>query len=117
MPSNPLVSIALCTYNGAGFLAKQLDSLLSQSYETIEVIAVDDCSTDSTWDILQAYARKDNRLQTHKNDYNIGHTRNFEKAIALCKGDYIALSDQDDIWVGDKIKILMEDLHQEQQLL
>lgn len=108
MCSNPLVSIALCTYNGAGFLAKQLDSLLFQSYKAIEIIAVDDCSTDNTWDILQVYARKDSRLQPYKNDHNIGHTRNFEKAITLCKGDYIALSDQDDIWVEDKIKILME---------
>jgi glycosyltransferase involved in cell wall biosynthesis len=108
MPVNPLVSIALCTYNGERFLSQQLDSLLSQSYNRIEIIAIDDCSTDDTWNILQDYKAKDNRLQPYKNEHNLGHTLNFEKAIVLCKGEYIALSDQDDIWETDKIKYLIE---------
>ncbi|MDB5154493.1 MAG: glycosyl transferase, partial [Mucilaginibacter sp.] len=106
----PLVSIALCTYNGEKFLKKQLDSILSQDYNNIEIIAVDDCSGDSTWDILQAYSRLDNRLKPHKNDQNIGYIRNFEKAISLCGGDFIALADQDDIWKKDKIKISVKSI-------
>jgi glycosyltransferase involved in cell wall biosynthesis len=102
---HPLVSIALCTYNGEKFLKKQLDSILSQDYNNIEIIAVDDCSGDNTWDILQAYSRLDNRLKPYKNNQNIGYVRNFEKAISLCTGDFIALADQDDIWKKDKIKI------------
>lgn len=107
---NPLVSIALCTYNGERFLSKQLDSLLAQSYNNIEVLAVDDCSTDNTWDILLEYADKDERVKPHKNEYNLGHTLNFEKAVGLCKGEYIALSDQDDIWETDKIANLIENV-------
>ncbi len=108
---NPLVSIALCTYNGERFLSQQLDSLLAQSsYKDIEIIAVDDCSTDNTWSILQEYAGKDERLVPYKNENNLGHTLNFEKAISLCKGEYIALSDQDDIWETDKIASLMENV-------
>ena len=110
MTVNPLVSIALCTYNGEKFLAKQLDSLLSQQYENIEIIAVDDCSTDTSWDILQTYARMDTRLHIYKNEYNLGHTCNFEKAIKLCTGNYIALADQDDIWEQDKIQILVQSI-------
>lgn len=103
-----LVSIALCTYNGENFLVKQLESLLSQSYKNIEIIAVDDCSGDNTWDILRDYAARDNRLFISQNAKNIGYTRNFEKAIKLCKGSFIALADQDDIWEISKITILME---------
>ncbi|MBS1521298.1 MAG: glycosyltransferase [Bacteroidetes bacterium] len=105
---NPLVSIALCTYNGERFLSKQLDSLLSQSYNNIEIIVTDDCSTDNTWGILQDYADKDARLKRYKNEHNLGHTLNFEKAIRLCKGEYIALCDQDDVWETDKTSSLME---------
>src|SRR5258708_21679294 len=108
MIMNPLVSIALCTYNGEKFLVKQLDSLLSQEYTNIEIIAVDDCSSDSTWNILSDYARKDKRLRTYQNDKNIGYASNFERAIKLCNGDYIALADQDDIWEKRKIKIMIE---------
>jgi glycosyltransferase involved in cell wall biosynthesis len=105
-----LVSIALCTYNGERFLPKQLDSLLRQSYKYIEIIAVDDCSTDNTWEILKDYAVKDERLKPYKNERNLGHTLNFEKAISLCSGEYIALSDQDDIWKTDKIASMMENV-------
>ncbi|MDB5025773.1 MAG: glycosyl transferase family 2 [Mucilaginibacter sp.] len=107
---NPIVSIALCTYNGDKFLAKQLDSLLTQEYANIEIIAVDDCSADDTWNILRDYARKDKRLQLYQNDQNIGYTRNFERAINLCNGEYIALADQDDIWEKSKIKIMVESI-------
>jgi glycosyltransferase involved in cell wall biosynthesis len=103
-----LVSIALCTYNGGKFLSRQLDTLLAQSYENIEIIAVDDRSADNTWDILKEYAGKDKRLKIYCNDKNLGHTCNFEKAIKLCTGDYVALCDQDDVWETDKIKALME---------
>jgi len=104
---NPLVSIALCTYNGEKFLVKQLDSLLSQEYTNIQIMAVDDCSNDNTWNILSNYAQKDKRLQIYQNDQNIGYARNFERAITLCSGDYIALADQDDIWDNDKIKVMI----------
>lgn len=103
----PLVSIALCTYNGKEFLAAQLDSLLLQDYGNIEIVAVDDCSADGTWDILREYAANDHRLKTHRNKHNLGHSLNFERAISLCTGDYIALSDQDDLWEPGKITRLM----------
>jgi glycosyltransferase involved in cell wall biosynthesis len=104
----PLVSIAICTYNGERFLQKQIDSLLAQDYSNIEVIAVDDRSGDNTWDMLQECAQKDRRLRVYQNEKNLGYARNFEKAITLCKGDFIALSDQDDIWQSNKIRTLMD---------
>jgi len=108
MPSHtPLVSIALCTYNGQRFLSRQLDTLISQDYPNIEIIVVDDCSTDKSCDILERYARRDQRIKLFRNDKNIGYVRNFERAIKLCNGDLIALSDQDDLWEPTKLSVMV----------
>jgi glycosyltransferase involved in cell wall biosynthesis len=103
---DPLISIALCTFNGAGHLREQLDSLLSQSHRNVEIVAVDDCSSDATVTILQDYQRRDARLRVMVNASNLGFKRNFAFAIAQCRGDFIAPSDQDDIWYPDKLRDL-----------
>ncbi len=102
----PLVSVVLCTYNGERFLKGQLDSLVNQSYTSIEIIVVDDCSTDSSLCILADYQERYTHIRLHQNPTNIGYARNFEKAIKLCEGEYIALCDQDDVWDPDKISYL-----------
>jgi len=104
MNDKALVSIALCTYNGGAYLREQLDSIVNQSYSPIELIAVDDCSTDNTLDILKEYAAKYPFIKVFVNPENLGYIRNFEKALQLCNGDFIALSDQDDIWDLKKIE-------------
>lgn len=109
MGEQPLVSIALATYNGQNYLKEQLESIYSQSYKNIEVVAVDDCSSDETLTILQEYAEKKG-FRFYQNENNLGYVKNFERAISLCKGDYIALSDQDDIWLENKIEKLLENI-------
>ncbi len=106
----PLVSIAVCTYNGEKFLIEQLDSLLGQSYRHIEVIVVDDCSKDDTFSILKQYKEKNSNFKAYQNDQNLGYIKNFEKAISLCNGDYIALCDQDDIWDHSKIELQLDSI-------
>ena len=101
----PQVSIALCTYNGAKFLEQQLDTLVNQTYKNIEIVVVDDCSTDGTLVILNKYAIQYPQFQVYQNKNNLGFTRNFEKVVNLCKGDLIALCDQDDIWHPQKIEL------------
>lgn len=103
---NPLISIAMATYNGEKFLKKQLDSIYTQTYTNIEVVVTDDCSTDRTVDILKEY-QENHGLKYYVNDQNLGFVKNFEKAISLCRGEYITLSDQDDIWLPIKIKELI----------
>ncbi|GGH23632.1 glycosyltransferase family 2 protein [Mucilaginibacter phyllosphaerae] len=103
-----LVSVALCTYNGEKYLAQQLDSILSQTYANLEVIIVDDCSTDGTFALAQQFAAKDSRIRCIRNTDNIGFNKNFEKAIQLAQGDFIAISDQDDIWEPQKIQVLVD---------
>lgn len=97
------ISVALCTFNGEKFLPEQIDSILNQTLKVDEIVVCDDCSTDSTWSILEGYKKNNPEIfQIYKNEVNIRSNRNFEKTIALCTGDYIFLSDQDDIWRNDK---------------
>ncbi|MEH6307015.1 glycosyltransferase family 2 protein [Olivibacter sp. CPCC 100613] len=110
MKDYPLISIALCTYNGEEFLEKQINSICCQSYSNLEIIIVDDNSSDGTWDILQTMSNNRSNIKIHKNNSNIGFIKNFEKALRLCTGDYIAMSDQDDIWNPNKIEVLMEQI-------
>ena len=102
-----LVSIAVCTCNGERFLKEQLNSLVNQDYPNLEIIIVDDKSTDNTLNILNAFSSQYSNIKVYGNEMNLGYKKNFEKAIQLCKGDYIALSDQDDIWELDKISKLV----------
>ena len=106
---NALISIAMATYNGSKYMKEQLDSIYAQTYKNFEVIVVDDLSTDETVQILEQYKRKYG-LTYFVNDKNMGVTKNFEKAISLCKGEYIALVDQDDIWLPEKIEVLYENI-------
>ncbi len=105
-----LVSIAMTTYNGEKYLREQLDSIFNQTYANIEIIVCDDKSSDETVRILQEYAEKF-RLQYYVNEKNLGYVKNFEKAISLCQGDYIALADQDDVWLSDKIELLLKNIN------
>ncbi|HAL82173.1 MAG TPA: glycosyltransferase family 2 protein [Mucilaginibacter sp.] len=105
MTQSPLVSVALCTFNGAEFLAEQLDTLVGQTYRPIEIIVVDDCSTDETFAILEAYAAKNPQFKLYRNESNLGFTANFERAATYCTGELIALCDQDDLWAPQKIEL------------
>ena len=104
----PLVSIVLATYNGEKYLSQQLDSLLQQTYPNIEIVAIDDGSTDDTINILENYAGNYSNLQVFENKVNLGFIKNFEKGCNLSNGDFIALCDQDDTWHADKIKKMVE---------
>ena len=106
----PKISIAMCTFNGQRFLVEQLDSILNQSYKNIELIIVDDLSTDGTLALLDEYALRDKRVRVIRNSQNIGFVRNFDKAIRECSGEFIALSDQDDIWFPEKIESLYREI-------
>ena len=101
-----MISIAMATYNGAKYLREQIDSILSQTIRDFELIVCDDCSTDETWKILEDYKDRDLRVKLYSNQHNIGFIKNFEKAIGLCSGEYIALSDQDDVWLPNHLEVL-----------
>ncbi len=101
-----MISVAMATYNGEKYLREQLDSILCQTITDFELVICDDKSTDSTIDILSEYAMQDKRIRYYVNPVNIGFKRNFENVIQKCKGEYIALCDQDDIWHSEHIEKL-----------
>lgn len=105
---HPLISVALCTFNGENFLAEQLDSLLAQDYPSLEFVIADDSSSDRTWELICAYAARDPRIRAYRSDVNLGLVRNFERVLGLCRGAYIAPCDQDDIWAPHKLSVLHE---------
>lgn len=103
------ISVAMCTYNGEEFLNEQIDSILNQSMQVNEIVVCDDGSTDKTIKILNEYlALNPDLFKIYINEVNLRSVKNFEKAINLCTGDIIFLSDQDDIWVKEKVESYME---------
>lgn len=105
----PLISIVLCTYNGEKYIEEQLNSLKNQTYKNIEIIVSDDCSTDSTIAILKNNL-SDKRIKIFEQIENIGYIKNFEWAVSKTSGNFIAFSDQDDIWQANKIEILYNNI-------
>ena len=104
----PSVSVVMCTYNGAPYIPEQLDSILRQTYPIKEIIIQDDQSTDSTMEVLRAYAEKDERIRVYAVDERRGINHNFITAIDKARGDLIAWSDQDDVWLPDKVEKLVD---------
>src|ERR1700688_2975817 len=104
MTDTKRLSIAMCTCNGVAYLRQQLDSIAGQSRLPNELVVCDDHSTDSSVPIIEQYATTVAfPVRLHVNGQRLGVTKNFEKAISLCKGDLIALADQDDVWFAEKL--------------
>jgi rhamnosyltransferase len=103
------VQILMPVHNGQRFLARQLESILAQSYERWRLIAFDDGSTDESWGILESFARSDARIATIRGGRTIGIVLAIrELARAVPKQTlYAAFSDQDDVWYRDKLSIVM----------
>lgn len=102
------ISVALCTYNGEKFIEQQLDSILNQTISVDEIIICDDCSKDNTVALINKYVLKNPELfKLYINEVNLKSNANFEKAIQLASGDFIFLSDQDDIWRNDKVEKIL----------
>lgn len=105
MTCNPTIAVIMATYNGQKYISKQIDSILAQTYSNIVIYIRDDCSNDDTMDILAYYKSKySDKIILNQNKQNLGFVRNFELLLSEVDYDYIALSDQDDIWKPDKLE-------------
>lgn len=103
-----MISVCMATYNGAGYLRDQVESILAQLGPADELVVCDDGSSDQTIATLLGY--DDPRIRIHENPTRLGHVRNFELAMSLARGDYIFLSDQDDVWVPGRVRNMMDAL-------
>jgi glycosyltransferase involved in cell wall biosynthesis len=97
----PKVSVGLVVYNGEHYLREAMDSLLAQTFTDFELIISDNASTDSTPQICQEYAAKDQRIRYYRNNQNVGIPRNFNRVIELARGEYFKLAAHDDICQPD----------------
>ena len=102
---DPLVSVILPNFNSDQFIDQAIDSVLSQTYNNLELIIVDDCSNDKSIKIIKAYLRQDPRvhlLQLETNSGGPATPRN--NGILKAQGQYIAFIDSDDVWFSSKLK-------------
>ena len=106
------VDVILPTYNGEKFLREQIDSILSQTYRDIRLIISDDCSKDSTPEILKEYEKKDNRIEVYLQKKNLGVVKNIEFLLQKVDNPLYMLCDQDDVWLPMKIEKSVETLKQ-----
>lgn len=110
-------SVAICTYNGEKYVQSQIESILNQTEPVYEIIICDDGSTDNTISILTNIAKSDKRIKIIINEKNLGYIKNFEKALNLCQGDWIFLSDQDDLWDTKKVEIYKHAIETNKEIL
>lgn len=106
-----MISVAMTTYNGEAFVGKQLESICNQSMPVDEIIICDDGSIDCTVEIIRYYMDNNPNIKLYINEKNLGYRENFKKALSLCQGEYIFLSDQDDIWMKDKVSEVIHKMH------
>lgn len=106
------VSVALASYNGEAYIAAQLDSILENLSEADEIVVSDDGSTDKTREIVSQYQQKEKRIRLIEGPCQ-GIIANFEHAMKACRGAYIFLSDQDDVWLPNKVKSVLETFEKE----
>lgn len=102
------ISVCMATYNGEKYIKEQIDSILSQLNENDELIISDDFSFDTTLKIISEI--KDRRIKSIVNKKNEGFVSNFEKALEIASGDVIFLSDQDDVWMPNKVELMLREL-------
>lgn len=107
---SPLVSVLICAYNAEKFISECLDSVIKQTYSNLEVLLVDDGSTDNTADILSHYFSKDSRFRIITNSHNLGLISSLNIGLKEVRGKYIARIDADDIadphWINTLVKEL-----------
>jgi len=103
------VSVALAAYNGAKYIKEQIDSILSQLGKEDELVVSCDKSTDDTKAILETIESNDKRLKVFSNPYTAGVVNNFQNAVEHTTGDIVFFSDQDDVWMPNKIERVLKE--------
>ncbi len=104
MIQQTLVSIITPNYNCKNFIAQTIKSVLSQTYTNWEMLIVDDCSTDGSYEVALEYVSSDKRIKVIRNEKNSGAVVSRNKAIEISNGEFIAFLDSDDLWEPEKLE-------------
>lgn len=124
--TRPSVSVALCTHNGATFLGDQVASIFNQTVLPVQIVLSDDASSDGTIELFNHALEREKISRPEvgaitililHNEVALGVTKNFEQAISHCTGDLVALSDQDDVWVAQRLERMVEEFEKDSDLL
>lgn len=99
-----MISVIMSVYNAEKYLEKAIESILTQSYDNLEFIIINDKSNDNSADIISKYADQDQRIKYIENERNQGLTYSLNKGLELAKGEYIARMDADDISTSDRLE-------------
>lgn len=94
---NSLISIVIPVFNREKYIVESIYSALSQSYANVEVVVVDNCSTDNTWEVINEIAAKDNRVKVFRNQSNLGPVLNWEQCLLNAKGEFLKILWSDDL--------------------
>lgn len=101
--NQPQVSIIMSIYNGEAYVSQAIESILNQTLTELELIIIDDGSTDDTWEIISKYARQDSRVVPIRNEQNVGTSGALNKGLALARGTYITRQDGDDCSLPERL--------------
>ena len=104
----PLVSVLMTSYNRENYIADAIQSVLDSTYKNIELIIVDDRSTDNTLEIARSFEKKDSRIRVYVNEVNLGDYDNRNKAASYANGEYLKYLDSDDIIYPYSIQIMVD---------
>lgn len=103
LTKNTSVSVVLATFNCDKYIEETISSILGQSFSDFELLITDDCSTDNTYQILNKYKEKDDRIKVFRNSQNSGAAVSRNNSISMAQGRFIAFIDSDDLWLPDKL--------------
>lgn len=101
---NPLVSVIMPAYGAEAYIEEAIASVQAQTYENWELLVLEDCSPDRCAQIVEDLAREDSRIRLLRNEKNMGVARTRNRGLDLCRGDYVALLDSDDLWRPTKLE-------------
>lgn len=110
--SGPLVTVAIPVYNRQHVVRQAIETALAQTWQPLEVVVSDNCSTDGTWATLQEYAARDPRVRIHRNESNLGAVRNWHRCLELAEGEYVLLLFSDDWIEPDAVERLVRPLRE-----
>jgi glycosyltransferase involved in cell wall biosynthesis len=112
----PLVSVMVTAYNCNEFIDGCIQSVVEQTYRNIEIVIMDDHSTDGTYEKLQNWASRHQNMRLFRNPENMGYLRTFNAGITKCSGDYISFIDSDDLIDRRKVELQVEKLQSDNRI-